>query len=125
MTGSFVGLGLHSSRQNMLRAVLDSICYRVYDNVRAEELSKVEEFRVDGGMTKNKGMMQFQADLLGVKIKVCRLDTMWGVAKGAMKGVGVEREKEIESVVGEIEPGKEREAVLEGYKRWNAERWRS
>lgn len=41
MTGAFVGLGLHSGKPNMLRAALDSICFRVYDNISVSELPKI------------------------------------------------------------------------------------
>lgn len=58
-------------------------------------------------MTKNKSMMQFQSDLMKIPIQICKLDTMWGVAKGAMRGLGIEAEKEIESVVDELAPSQE------------------
>lgn len=40
-------------------------------------------------MTKNEKMMQFQSDLLKIPIKICRLDTGWGVAKGVIKGLNL------------------------------------
>ena len=107
MTGSLVGLGLHTSKPNILRAVLDSICFRIKDNINCEEMPKIVSFRADGGMTNNKKMMQFQTDLLDIPIKISKLDTVWGVAKGAMKGLGLVPEDEIESVVCEYKPSKE------------------
>lgn len=55
-------------------------------------MPEIESFRADGGMTKNNNMMQFQADLLNIGVKVCVLDTLWGVGKGALKGLGLENE---------------------------------
>ena len=88
-TGTFVGLGPHSNKSNILRAVLDSICFRIYDNIGSKEMPQIEVFRADGGMTKNNSMMQFQSDLLNIPIKICRLDTPWGVGKGALKGLNL------------------------------------
>lgn len=53
VTGTFVGLGLHSNKANIIRAVLDSICFRVFDNISHQSLPPIESFRADGGMTKN------------------------------------------------------------------------
>lgn len=32
-TGTFVGLGPHSDKLNILKAVIDSICFRINDNI--------------------------------------------------------------------------------------------
>jgi hypothetical protein len=37
----------------------------------------------------NSNFVQFQCDLLNIPIKICRLDTVWGVGKGVVKGLGL------------------------------------
>lgn len=87
MTGGFLGLSLYTNKQHMLRAVIESIAFRVCDNTESKELPKISLFKADGGMTVNPQLMQLQADLLNTKVVVCRLDTCWGVAKGVMRSL--------------------------------------
>lgn len=70
--GVFSGLSAGTTRADLVRAVLDSIAYRVTDVVRAMWQSNPtsEMIRVDGGLTKNPYLMQLQANLLGVRIAV-------------------------------------------------------
>ena len=65
------GLTLGSGKAQVCRAALESIGYQVKDLVDAMVGSagiSLRELRVDGGPTKNRFLMQFQADLLGVPI---------------------------------------------------------
>ncbi len=41
-------------------------------------------------MTCNSNFMQFQADCFNKTIKVKEADTCWGIAKGALVGIGLE-----------------------------------
>jgi glycerol kinase len=70
--GVFSGLTAGTTKADLVRAVLDSIAYRVTDVVRAmwQSNPKSEMIRVDGGLTKNPYLMQLQANLLGVRIAV-------------------------------------------------------
>lgn len=122
MTGAFLGLSLYTNRQHMLRAVIESIAYRVSDNTQSEELPKITSFKADGGMTVNPQLMQLQADLLNTRVTVCRLDTCWGVAKGVMRCLQMEHVVgEIDTVVKEYDPRDERRSeVMTSYKRWSA-----
>lgn len=73
----------------MLRAVLESIAYRVHDNLHSKELPQIKSFRADGGITNNPIIMQLQADLMGKDVIICQLDTCWGVAKGVLKSLNL------------------------------------
>jgi glycerol kinase len=66
--------------------------------------------------------MQLQADLLGQNVTVCGLDTCWGVAKGVMKSLGLDRSiTEIESKVKEYNPCEaNKEIAQKAYKKWSA-----
>ena len=62
---------LGTTRSHFLRAALESIAYQVNDLVKAMTRKAgiaLKEIRVDGGPTKNKTLMQFQADCLRVPI---------------------------------------------------------
>lgn len=68
--GMITGLTRGSSRAHIVRAALESIAYQTMDVIRAMEQDsgiRLSELRVDGGAAKNDFLMQFQADLLGVR----------------------------------------------------------
>jgi glycerol kinase len=49
----------------------------------------LEELRADGGATVNAWMMQFQADLLGVPVKVPEIAETTALGAALLAGVGV------------------------------------
>lgn len=64
-----------TGRNELVRAALDSIAYQVRDVVdlivRSSPLP-VSELNADGGATRNPYLMQLQADLLNIPVKVPR-----------------------------------------------------
>ncbi len=69
--GTVVGLTRGSSAAHIARAALESIAYQTADVLRAMEADagiELTELRVDGGATQNDLLMQFQADVLGVRV---------------------------------------------------------
>ena len=69
--GIISGLTRGSSRAHIARAALDSIAYQVMDVLKAMEADAgqvIAELRVDGGATVNAMLMQFQSDILDVKL---------------------------------------------------------
>jgi len=70
--GVIVGLTQSSRRAHIVRAALEAIAYQVADVVSllSEERGKViEQLKVDGGACRNDFLMQFQADILGLRVK--------------------------------------------------------
>jgi glycerol kinase len=67
--GVIVGLTRFANKGHIARAALEAAAYQTYDLVESmladTGLDKLGELRVDGGMTKNDLLMQFQADVLG------------------------------------------------------------
>ena len=69
--GTIVGLTRGAGAAHIARAALESIAYQTADVLHAMESDagiKLAELRVDGGATQNNFLMQFQADLLGVRV---------------------------------------------------------
>src|SRR5262249_34507628 len=68
--GTIVGLTRASGRAHLVRAALESMAYQIRDVAKdmEEHSVKMTELRVDGGATRNKFMLQFQADLLGIPV---------------------------------------------------------
>ena len=70
--GALFGLTRGTSKEHITRAILESICYQSMDVLRAmEEDTKlpITTFKVDGGATVNHFLMQFQSDILNLKVE--------------------------------------------------------
>jgi len=69
--GVIVGLTAFANRGHLARAALEATAWQtreVVDAANAVSGSPFRELRVDGGMTANELLMQFQADVLGVPV---------------------------------------------------------
>lgn len=91
--GAIVGLTRFVTRAHLARAALEATafqCAEVLKAVNADFDVPLAELRVDGGMTGNRLLMQFQADLLGVPVvrPVVRETTALGAAYAAGLAVG-------------------------------------
>jgi glycerol kinase len=91
--GVIAGLTRFANKGHIARAALESTAYQTMDVLSAmTEDSGVEltELRVDGGMTANELLMQFQADVLGVDVvrPAVTETTALGAAFGAGLAVG-------------------------------------
>ena len=77
-----------TTRENVARAALEGIAWRVADVVAAiKETSAVETLRVDGGLTNEPLLLQMQADMIGAPVEAAGADaTVLGAA--ALGGVG-------------------------------------
>jgi glycerol kinase len=75
-------------RENVARAALEGIAWRVADVVAAiRETAPVETLRVDGGLTNEPLVLQLQADSIGAPVEAAGADaTVLGAA--ALGGVG-------------------------------------
>lgn len=91
--GCVVGLSRGANREHFIRASLESIAYQTYDVLKAMESDTghiVKELKVDGGASANDFLMEFQADILGAKIRrpKCIETTALGAAYLAGLAVG-------------------------------------
>lgn len=71
--GLFIGLTGGTTREHMVRAVLEGVAFQVANCYRTmrSELGRDSQFmRVDGGMVENRFVMQFQSDMLGIPVEV-------------------------------------------------------
>lgn len=70
--GAILGLTRGSTREQIIRATLESIAYQSADVVKAMSTDAgmtLERLRVDGGAAANNFLMQFQADILGMDVE--------------------------------------------------------
>ncbi|WNM23548.1 glycerol kinase GlpK [Demequina capsici] len=91
--GVIVGLTSYVTRHHLARAVLEATAYQTRDVIEAVEAdmgAHVHTLAVDGGMTVNGLLMQFQADILGIDVVRPRVaeTTALGAAYAAGLAVG-------------------------------------
>lgn len=122
VSGGLVGLNFNTSKLNILKALLDSISYRLYDNIRDQRFSKIVRIVVDGGMTVNEEFMQCQANLFNKEIEVRSLDTCWGVAKGVLTSFQIETPETKFENIRYIPNSEEHIKEKNRYERWAAKR---
>ncbi len=70
--GAIFGLTRGTNKEHLARATLEAICYQSMDVLRAMEEDTnvpIRSFKVDGGATINNFLMQFQADILNLKVE--------------------------------------------------------
>lgn len=91
--GVIAGLTRYVNKGHLARAALEASAYQtrdVVDAMQSDAGTTISELRVDGGMTANDLLMQFQADQLGIAVvrpKVIET-TALGAAYAAGIGVG-------------------------------------
>ncbi|MDC1302381.1 glycerol kinase GlpK [Pelagibacterales bacterium] len=73
--GTIYGITRDTSKGDIVKAALKSICFQTKDLLESfkldlgDEIQKDMTMRVDGGMSNNNWMMQFLADILNIKIE--------------------------------------------------------
>jgi glycerol kinase len=88
--GTIIGITRGTGKPQIIRATLEAIAYQVKDMVdimQKETGEKLKTLRVDGGACQNNFLMQFQADILNVKIIRPRITET--TAKGAAMLAGL------------------------------------
>ena len=125
--GVIVGLTRDTQIGHIARAALESMAYQtrdVLDAMRLDSGVPLAQLKVDGGASVNDGLMQFQADVLGVPVRrpVVAETTALGAAYLAGLAVGYWRDPD--DIAGnwaldrEFTPVPQSTAYDRGYARW-------
>ena len=126
--GAILGLTRGSNRAHIVRATLESIAYQTRDVVEvmsAEAGIPIKEMRVDGGASRNDFLMQFQADILNVRVdRPAMVDTtavgaafLAGMGAGFWKGTEeLGQARRCERVFAPSMSGEERGRLYAGWK---------
>lgn len=125
--GAIVGLTRYNNKGHIARAVQEATPYQsreVFDAMVADSGVELKELRVDGGMSKDEMVMQFQADQLGVPL--VRPQVLETTALGAAYAAGIavgfwDGEQDVIDNWAEgkrWEPGKDRDEYDRNYRLW-------
>jgi len=126
--GSVFGLTRGTSKEDFIKATLQSIAYQVRDIIDTMQMdtdTAIQVLKVDGGAAMNDFLMQFQADILGIEL--ARATNLETTALGAafLAGLAVGYWKDVDELktlnaVGEIfcptMPELERQKLYKGWK---------
>ena len=127
--GTIVGITRGCTKDHFVRATLESIAYQTFDVLTAmEEDSGIElkSLNVDGGASANDFLMQFQADVLNLKVRrpSCIETTALGAAYLAGLAVGYWADREeirsnwsLGAEFAPVMSGDHREQLLKGWKK--------
>jgi glycerol kinase len=88
--GTIVGLTRGTTREHLVRAALEAMCYGTADvlaAMRDASGARLDVLRVDGGATQNSWLMQFQADVLGVPVDRPDVIETTAMGAGALAGI--------------------------------------
>lgn len=127
---SISGLSFDCNKNHIVRAALESIPYQVKDVIVAMEQDagiQLKQLMVDGGITSNKFVMQFLADLLERPIEnigmpdVSALGAayMAGLTTGFFKNIGLLQTLNSDKSL--IQPAENNEKVKTWYEGWKAQ----
>jgi glycerol kinase len=84
------GMTAHTTPAHLVRAVLEALAFRVRDIVEALRAAGTAPavLRADGGMTANRWLMQRQADVLGIPVRIAATAEATALGAAAAAGVG-------------------------------------
>lgn len=125
--GLIVGLTRGSNKGHIARAALEGIAYQSVELLQAMEADsgiKLEELRVDGGASMNGLLMQFQADMLGVKVVRARIPETTALGAAYLAGLATGVWKNQQEIAQQWEVGAsfdsdmERQHAAERMEKW-------
>jgi len=124
---SFAGIGLASTKGNLVAAVLQGIAAQIAELVAVVEQDTDEELqllRVDGGLTRSVALMQMTADLCQVPIEVYSSPHATALGAAAMGRLAADPNLGIEAALGSseisarLEPGWSADQAASFRSRW-------
>lgn len=92
---ALVGMSRTTGKNEIVRASLECIAYQIKDIVEAMcqdivmENRQEMELRVDGGPTKNRYLMQFQSDILDMKVAIPDTEELSGIGAAWAAGLAL------------------------------------
>jgi glycerol kinase len=90
--GTILGLTRDTSLGHVAQAALESIAFQtrdVLDAMQQDAGVRLEDLRVDGGASRNNRLLQFQADMLGIKVRRPLLTETTALGAAYLAGLAV------------------------------------
>lgn len=90
--GTIIGITRGTTTAHIARAALDGIAFQTYDIARAmakDMGAPLTELKVDGGASRNNLLMQYQANLLGIKVVRPKITETTALGAAYLAGLAV------------------------------------
>jgi len=97
-----VGMSRSSTKAHVVRAGLESIAYQVKDLtdlISSGGTVQLKVLRVDGGPTRNRLLMQFQADILQTKVERAGIEEISALGAVFMAGLAIGFWKDLNEII--------------------------
>ncbi len=125
--GTIFGISRGTNNSHICRAALESIAYQTMEVLKAMEADAgltIQELRVDGGATANDLLMQFQADVLDVKVVRPEVTEVTAIGAAYLAGLAINYWKDVDEIqqqwkVNRQFAPKERKDMKKMIKEWN------
>lgn len=124
---SIEGLSFDSNKNHVIRAAVESVPYQIKDVIVAMESDSgtpLTELKIDGGITNNKFVVQFLADLLERKVTNIDIADVSALGAGYLAGLdagvypSIEYLSKLNQQSNSTSKGKNSKEVLEYYEKW-------
>lgn len=127
ISASILGLKASSTKEDIIKATLNSIAYQVSDIIKviaSDNDILVKEISVDGGAAVNNYLMQFQADLINAKIIKFRETELTALGAAFIAGLklgvweSLEEIRKIQTIKQIYIPSENRDKYNQLYSKW-------
>ena len=99
--GTIIGITRGTTTAHIARAALDGIAFQTYDIARAmakDMGAPLTELKVDGGASRNNLLMQYQANLLGIKVVRPKITETTALGAAYLAGLAVGLWKDLDEI---------------------------
>lgn len=99
--GTIIGITRGTTTAHIARAALDGIAFQTYDIARAmakDMGAPLTELKVDGGASRNNLLMQYQANLLGIKVVRPKITETTALGAAYLSGLAVGFWKDLDEI---------------------------
>lgn len=99
--GTIIGITRGTTTAHIARAALDGIAFQTYDIARAmakDMGAPLTELKVDGGASHNNLLMQYQANLLGIKVVRPKITETTALGAAYLAGLAVGFWKDLDEI---------------------------
>ena len=99
--GTIIGITRGTTRAHIARAALDGIAFQTYDIAQAmakDMEAPLTELKVDGGASRNNLLMQYQSNLLGIKVVRPKITETTALGAAYLAGLAVGFWKDIDEI---------------------------
>lgn len=126
---AILNLTFDCTKNHIVRSALESIPYQIKDVIDAMEQDsgiRLKVLNVDGGITSNRFVLQFLADLLNTPVVNIGIEEASALGAACLAGLKIgiyENIAELEKLHRKsrtFEPAKDRDAINRWYKKWQA-----